>query len=402
MSSPAVLLLLLSVVGPRPSLPSQDSRQELELEAPDGTLRRIPLAGLALADPRAEGGWILRPVGVPRGRPAAGAGASALVQLAGGERLSGRVAGGDGETLFLELVGGVRLPLRIDHLASVLFPERIPLGFGQDLVPAQEGDRVYRVSGTSLDRIDGTVEDFTAEGVRFESLLGSRVFAWDELAALFVEVLAGEAAPAAQGTPVAVDLVDLSRVRGLLLALDGTGCRMSVAGGGEVQLPWAEIEELLVEDGTLRFLSDLAPSGEEGFGTPFDDELGMRWPHRLDRSVVGGPLRAAEQTFARGVGMHAPSRVRWELGGAWSSLRGKVAIDDSVLQNAEGARGAVVFRVHADGAVLWESGVLRGGDAPLPLPPLALQGVRELVLELDPGGDFAGDRGNWLHLVLAR
>lgn len=403
------MLALLAFTSTLAPLHAQDVRPQLELEALDGTVRRLPLAGLELADPRTEGAWILRPVDLgdeaadAAGRePARGGESSALVSLAGGERLSGRVDGGEGETLFLELVGDVRLPLRIDHLASVVFPERIPLGFGQDLVAAAEGDRIYRVSGASLDRIDGTVEDFTAEGVRFESLLGSRVFPWEELAALFVEVLGSEPAPAAQGTPIVVDLVDLSRVRGQLVKLDATGCRMSVPGGGEIQVPWTQIEELLVEDGSLHFLSDLAPTGEEGHGTPFGDELGMRWPHRIDRSVVGGALRAGGSTFARGIGMHAPSRVRWDLGGAWQSLRGKVAIDDSVLQNAEGARGAVVFRVHADGALLWESGVIRGGDAPLPLPRLSLAGVRELVLEADPEGDFAGDRANWLHLVLAR
>jgi len=238
--------------------------------------------------------------------------------------------------------------------------------------------------------------------VRFDSVLGTTDFGWDELAALFVEVLDQGAAAAPKGIPVAVDLVDLSRVRGTLEHLDGNGCKLSVAGGADIEIPWARIEELLVEDGTLRFLSDLDPAGEEGFGTPFDDDLGMRWPHRIDRSATGEPLQVGGREIARGIGMHAPSKVRWQLDGSWKSLRGAVAIDDSVLRNGEAARGAVTFRVLGDGKVLWESGVLRGGDAALPMPKVPIEGVHELVLEADPGSDFTGDRADWLRVLLAR
>jgi len=79
-----------------------------------------------------------------------------------------------------------------------------------------------------------------------------------------------------------------------------------------------------------------------------------------------------------------------------------VAIDDSALLNPEKARGSVIFRLHADGELLWESDVVRGGEAPLRFSGLALAGVRELVLEADPAGDFGGDRSNWLRLLLSR
>ena len=100
--------------------------------------------------------------------------------------------------------------------------------------------------------------------------------------------------------------------------------------------------------------------------------------------------------------MHAPSRLTFALDGGYASLRGEVAIDASTRLFAEHARGSVVFRVFADGALLWESPLVRGGDAPVALGTLALAGKKELVLELDPAGDFAGDRGNWLGLALVR
>ena len=100
--------------------------------------------------------------------------------------------------------------------------------------------------------------------------------------------------------------------------------------------------------------------------------------------------------------MHAPTRVTFELDGTWTSLRGSVGIDDSVLLNPSWARGEVRFRVLGDGRSLWESRVLRGGDLPLALPTLSLKGVERLVLEVDAVGDFAGDRADWLGMVLVR
>ena len=102
--------------------------------------------------------------------------------------------------------------------------------------------------------------------------------------------------------------------------------------------------------------------------------------------------------------MHAPSRLTFELDAksGYRALRGAVAIDDSSLVNPEGARGTVIFRVITDGKSVFESGPVRGGDEPLQLPPVALEGVRELALEVDPAGDFAGDRADWLRVLLLR
>jgi hypothetical protein len=122
----------------------------------------------------------------------------------------------------------------------------------------------------------------------------------------------------------------------------------------------------------------------------------------MDRSVLGDELRAGGAQYRRGIGMHAPSLLTFALDGSYRALRGRVAIDDSTLVNPTSARGSVVFRVRADGKVLWESPLVRGGDPALVLPALELSGKRELALEVDPAGDFAGDRADWLDLVLIR
>ena len=127
----------------------------------------------------------------------------------------------------------------------------------------------------------------------------------------------------------------------------------------------------------------------------------MRWPHRIDASVSGGPMRAGGRTYTRGIGVHAPSALTWALEGEWSELRGAVAVDDEVLRLA--AHGSVRFVLRTDGDLRWRSEVVRGGDAPLPLPPFSLAGVETLTLEVEMADDLhIADRADWLRMILVR
>jgi hypothetical protein len=378
-------------------------REEPVLERVDraGTIERRMLAELAGNDLAELGDAVqLRWVGLAPPPSAFGASRASLVRVSG-DRLFGRIVGGEVDDLVLELLGGVRMRLAIDDLDRVLFESRIPESWTAPIVPADEGDRLYRRQGEGLDRLDGTIEELTEEGVRFHGVLGSQVLPWNEVAALFVESLdegAGETARG-DGPPVVVDLVDGGRLRGELLRLDTESCELKTARE-ELRLPIAALSSLALDDGTVSFLSDLEPS-EATDGAPFGDDLGMRWPHRLDRSVTGKHLRAGGRRYPRGIGVHAPSRITWALDGGWRRLLGSVAIDDEVL--LLNAHGSVVFRVLVDGTPRWESPILRGGDPPLELPDLDLEGAQELTLEVDPSSDFfVADRADWLTMLLVR
>lgn len=383
-------------------LVAQDSAPaRLELEALDGRRSELALSDLPLADPRTREAWIVRPRGHA---PVAASRAEARVRFANGDELAGRVLGGDGENLSLELLEGLSVPCPLESLRAVLFPARLTAGAEASLAPAPEGDRLYRRGGSALDVLDGTIEAVNAEGVAFDGVLGKRTVPWDEVAALFVAELGAQKPERARGVPVTLELAGEGggRARAGLLALERGGARVVLAQGSELVLPYGAWLELAVSDGRLTYLSDLVPSSEEGRGVPFGDELGMQWPHRMDRSVLGGELRRGAESVRRGIGMHAPSRLSFTLDGSYRGLRGEVVLDDSTRLLPEHARGNAIFRVFADGALLWESPPVRGGDAPRALGTIALEGKRTLVLELDPAGDFAGDRGNWLGLALVR
>jgi len=394
-----------STLAARPGAgPGERLRDEPVLERVDraGAVERRQLADLEGSDLADLGGVVqLRWVGLVPPSGGTAASRASLVRVSG-DRLFGQIVGGEVDDLVLELLGGVRVRLAIDDLRSIVFESRIPATWTAPIVAPTEGDRLYRRQGQGLDRLDGTIEELTKEGVRFHGVLGSRVLPWAEVAALFVESLgeeAGEPSVRGDGPLVVVDLVDGSRLRGELLRLDSKLCELRTSRE-ELRLPVAALSSLALDDGTVAFLSDLEPS-EASDGAPFGDDLGMRWPHRLDRSVTGKPLRAGGRRYARGIGVHAPSRMTWALDGGWRRLLGSVAIDDEVL--LLNSHGSVVFRVLVDGTPQWESPILRGGDTPLELPDLDLDGARELTLEVDPSTDFfVADRADWLMLLLVR
>ncbi len=379
-------------------------------EAADGTTRELALGTLAIEDPRELGVVLLRFEGVEsQAGPVPETTDAAELVLAGGDRIQGRVGGGEGEELFLRLIGEVSLPVNVAEFQSLIFPARIPERRAAPVEAPRELDRLYHRTGSSLDTVDGTVESFSAEGVVFDSnRVGTRTYPWGEIAALFVEVLGpdGEGA-AGEGAPVVCDLVDGSRVRGRMQKLSSDGLALVVGANTAVDLPLSTIAEIALDDGSIAFLSDLPVAREEGKGNPFpgaasgDDVIGMLWPHRRDRACTGGPLRAGGRTYRRGLGAHAPSRLTWNLDGTWRELRGKVALDDSVLP--ERAEGSVVFRIWVDGEKVWESPVMRGGDPPVPFPGIALKGKEELVLQADMATDLhAGDRADWLRMLLVK
>jgi hypothetical protein len=374
------------------------------IEDPRGQASELTLDVLPLTDPRTRQAWILRPLGFAAPKTEVRAGERVELTLLGGDELWGVVRGGAKEELSLEPFEGVVVPFAIESLLRLEFPARVPAEARGTLRAPSEGDRLYRLTST-IEPLDGTLDGFTDEGVRFSSVLGERTFPWSEVAVLCIEPLDSSPKALPKDTvPVVVTLGGSARgrLRGPLVALEEKACRLRLLAGTEIAVPLHAVAEILVADGRLVFVSELTPAREELAGTPFDDGLGMTWPHRVDASVMGGPLEVAGLRRSRGLGVHAPSRLSYALDGSDQVLRGSVGVDDSALANAARARGSVVFRVLADGAKLWESALLRGGDPAVAMPVLSLAGKHELVLEVDPAGDFAGDRADWLDLVLAR
>jgi hypothetical protein len=123
--------------------------------------------------------------------------------------------------------------------------------------------------------------------------------------------------------------------------------------------------------------------------------VGAAWPLGVDENVLGGSLRSGERLYLRGLGMHAASRVVFQLDRPYNKFQAELALDDSA-----GESGSVNFLVLSDASgefkPIYKSPVVRGGDAPLPIS-IDIAGAKRIALFVEPAdhGD-ALDRANWL------
>jgi alpha-galactosidase len=109
------------------------------------------------------------------------------------------------------------------------------------------------------------------------------------------------------------------------------------------------------------------------------------------KAITGKPLTLGGKTYADGVGSHANSTCWFSLGGGGERFLATVGVDD----NANGP-GSVVFRIVGDDRELWQSGVMKPGDAPKNVE-VDLTGVRHLLLETtDAGDNISFDHADWV------
>ncbi|MEV5974480.1 endo-alpha-N-acetylgalactosaminidase family protein [Streptomyces sp. NPDC051921] len=104
----------------------------------------------------------------------------------------------------------------------------------------------------------------------------------------------------------------------------------------------------------------------------------------------GSPLRIGGVAYAKGLGTHAPAKVRYYLGGRCTSLTAEVGVDD-----VQTSRGSVQFSVLADGAERAKSPVLRAADSAWALTA-DVTGASYVELVVGDGGDGNGnDHADW-------
>lgn len=382
-----------------PATPPSASSLVFEVQGRDGAWRRLAASPLEFEQLADLGAIALRPA-EPTGAARGDGVERAQVELALDDALLGRVAGAQGETLELELVGGARLSVSIDDVRRITFAGR--LGGASVAEAPPSGDRLYWVRPKGLDRVDGSFQEFSATGIVFESALGVRTFPWSEVGALTIEPLGAAPKRERGARAVSVDLAGGGRLHGDLLGVRSGSLRLNWRGRTPLALPLEALAHVALDDGSVAHLSDLKPAlALEGW--PENDDSGMRWPYQLDRSVMGEALRAGGRAWPRGIGVHSPSRLEWELDGTWKALHGAAAIDDSVKLLAY--RGSVRCAIYLDGAQspAWTSGRIEGGAAPVEFRGLALEGVRRvaLVVEMDERL-YVADRLNWLDLRLVK
>ncbi|NUK34368.1 NPCBM/NEW2 domain-containing protein [Streptomyces lunaelactis] len=104
----------------------------------------------------------------------------------------------------------------------------------------------------------------------------------------------------------------------------------------------------------------------------------------------GSPLKIGGVAYAKGLGSHAPAKVRYYLGGKCASFTAEVGVDEVQV-----SRGSVQFSVLADGSEKVKSPVLKATDAAWSLTA-DVSGATYVDLVAADGGDGNGnDHADW-------
>ena len=128
--------------------------------------------------------------------------------------------------------------------------------------------------------------------------------------------------------------------------------------------------------------------------------LTIPWQFQRDRNVLGEPLRSQGRVVAKGLGVHTASRLAFDLTAAEAEKKFERFVASIAVDDAAGRRGSVIFRVYLRRSNQWrlayESPIVRGGDAPLPVM-VELGEATQLALLTDYAdrGDEL-DYANWL------
>lgn len=305
------------------------------------------------------------------------------LELNNGDRLTGVPAKIDGSNLIWsnDLLGDVRIPLeRLSRLtrsgAKVKTPTTAP---SEDTATLSNGDVVH-----------GIMSDLTGGTLSIQMSGGST----NALSLDSVQVLsfAQTAAPAARpGHAFTIWLVDGSRLTASGLKFNDAGWTLDRTDGSTQALPASSVREFEQLGGPVIWLSELLPSESSNHTL-----LGREWPPQFDRAVDGGALRFATREFRHGIGVHAYSRLVFDVPGGVDRLHLNYAID------GDGLYADITVRVLLDSKPVIEAAHVRAGTLATP-PTIALAGCKQITLEVDYGDNQdVQDRFNWLEPALIK
>jgi hypothetical protein len=297
------------------------------------------------------------------------------VVFANGDRLPGAVGDLDGERLRFRL-GKEALSLPLSALSVVWLappdgaePERLLRRLAAE---ARSRDRVLLRNG---DAVEGILTGLDDKALRLEVNRKELTVERAKVAAvaLSTELNTTLKPKAAFGRIVLRDGTRLSLASAT--CADGRTLQGDTLFKTKVSFPLDDVVSLTVEGGPAVYLSGLKPRKYEH--NPY---LGAAWPYVLDGSADRRDLRLGGNTFDRGIGLHAESRLTYDLGGRYRRFEALVGLDD---QTGKGGSARIHLLVDGKPADL--------GDADLtnPREPLAVRvdvtGAKELTLVVEFG-----------------
>ncbi|HVT81663.1 MAG TPA: NPCBM/NEW2 domain-containing protein, partial [Phycisphaerae bacterium] len=129
----------------------------------------------------------------------------------------------------------------------------------------------------------------------------------------------------------------------------------------------------------MSYEADLAVRGTTQYLSDYRYYFGTTGYYSIqnDHSVTGGVISIGGVTYSKGIGTHSPSEIDFYLGGKGGTFNADVGIDSN-------QPGFAKFQVFVDGVKVYDSGVLTGGMAPVPVS-VDIRGAQVLSLVVANG-----------------
>lgn len=151
-----------------------------------------------------------------------------------------------------------------------------------------------------------------------------------------------------------------------------------------ITLPWSSVSEMALNADRLAFLSDLKPIDYNKMPIVAPDR---DWAS--DKSVAGNPMRLAEKTYRKGIGMVSGMTLVFEPASAYDIFSATIGIDD-----ATGNLGDCTFVVVKDRKEVFRKN-MKGSDSPQKVN-LNISDAETVTLSVEYAADLdLSDHANW-------
>lgn len=312
------------------------------------------------------------------------------VYLVDGGLLNGTAATFDGERL--PIAGAaVRAELPPELVRAIIWKADPAVALARDN-PRSDSDRVVVAGEAQPVTIDGIVESWDGERLKIEYEGQSRSIQADKvLGVVFADLGRSPAA----GLQVEAHFADGSRIVGALDSLTNQDLIVNVRGVPIAADP-AQLSRLEIRTDRLRYVADL-----ETLEVEHKPIFAPQRGYQRNRSVEGNPLRltmadGSVQTFSRGLGVAAYSKVTLTNAGNFNRLAGWVGID----AETEG-RGNCRILIVGDSILLLDRQLI--GGRPAESFTVDISGISRIELIVEPGELFdLSDHVSWGNLRLLK
>ena len=280
-----------------------------------------------------------------------------------------------------------RLPL--DIVTAIIFRESETAARA---IAERSGDKDTVVVETDdgLKMVSGIFEGIANRKVGLNFKGKSRKIGLEKTTAI---ILADLKPAAAKGTSTHIEMLDGSKIRGVITGWATDELTVNLSAATKITLPIAAVRRIEVESENLVYLSSLMPKSVEQ-KTIFAFQ--RSW--QADASIEGNPIsltfgmangnRVVKQ-FGKGLGMQSWTRMEFANEKKYTRFQATVGIDAETR-----GRGDCTVEVLSDGISIWSKRITAKED-PVEVD-IDISSMEAITLVVDPGEEFdLGDHVDW-------